>query len=294
LLLVANPHWVGPRGNIREVHGTTSDDETAIAAWRSGRHDVLTTVKPVAADEPDTLQETYSNLSLIFLGFRADRPPFDNVLVRRAVAHALDRERIAKALSTIALPATRGGAIPPAMPGHSHRIGLGYDPELARKLLAEAGYPEGKGLPELTVPIHRGAPAEPFVELLGEVGIRVASIVAEGPVAPGHIHESHAWVTGWTADYPDPEGLFQGFFAEDWRHYHDEQIDDLLARARESQVQAERMRLLHELDRLWVGEHAAIVPLLYSRQIQLRRPSLEGVWPNVLWGTTLDTAVVSR
>ena len=96
------------------------------------------------------------------------------------------------------------------------------------------------------------------------------------------------------ADFPDPEGLFQGFFNEGWPLYHDEQVDDLLERARCSQDQGERMRLFHELDRLWVAENAAIVPLLYSRSKLLRRPWVDGVWANAQWGIALDTAVVSR
>jgi oligopeptide transport system substrate-binding protein len=293
LLLRANPHWAGARGNVLEILATTTDEETALAGWCAGRYDVLHTSRPLGAIEPDTVEETYSNLGLTFLGFRVDRAPFDNLHVRRAVAHALDRERIGAGLSTIALPATRGGVIPPAMPGHSHRIGLGYDPDAARKLLADAGYPNGKGLPELRMILSRSNNPEPFVELLAEVGIRVAVTVAEGPVGPHDLGESDLWVTGWTADYPDPEGLFQGFF-EGWPHYRDEETEDLLERVRASQVQPERMRLLHELDRLWVGENVSVVPLLYPRNRLLRRPWIEDAWANPLWGASLDTLVVSR
>jgi oligopeptide transport system substrate-binding protein len=293
VLLRANPHWVGARGNIGEIRATLMDDESALSAWRRGGYDVLGTQWAVG-DVQDTSQETYSNLSLMFLGFRADRPPFDNPLVRRAVAHALDRERIGTAQSVIALPATRGGMIPPAMPGHSHRIALAYDPERARELLAEAGYPGGKGLPELQIVLHRTTAAAELTAQLGAVGIRVAPAAAtRAPVGPRDLGGAHLWVTGWTADYPDPEGLFQGFFNEGWPLYRDEQIDDLLERARSSQVQGERMRLLHELDRLWVAEHAAVVPLLYSRATLLRRPWVDGTWANALWGISLDTAVVT-
>jgi hypothetical protein len=70
-------------------------------------------------------------------------------------------------------------------------------------------------------------------------------------------------------------------------------VEDLLERARCSQVQSERMRLFHELDRLWVAERVAVVPLLYSRSTLLRRPWVEGAWANAQWGVALDTAVVS-
>jgi oligopeptide transport system substrate-binding protein len=294
VVLAANPHWAGPRGNVAEVRIEIKDVRAALAAWEEGRYDVLHTTWPVeGAMQEAALQETYSNLSLQFLGFGVGGTPFDNGLLRRAVAHALDRERIAASLSVASVPATRGGLVPPAMPGHSHKIAIPYDPDEARKLLSEAGHPEGRGLPTLRMILHRTMTPDVFVEQLAEVGIRVDTEVASGPVGPRQAQGYDLFVTGWTADYPDPEGLFQGFFTDEWPFYRDEEVEDLLERARCSRVQSERMRLFHELDRLWVAQRAAVVPLLYSRSKLLRRPWIEGAWANVLWGVALDTAVVS-
>jgi hypothetical protein len=65
-------------------------------------------------------------------------------------------------------------------------------------------------------------------------------------------------------------------------------------RARSLKNQGERMRLYHELDRLWVAEHAAILPLFYGRSLLLSRPWVEGVWANPITMLQLDQAVVSR
>jgi ABC-type transport system substrate-binding protein/class 3 adenylate cyclase len=295
LVLRANPHWAGARGNVGEIRIEIAGTQAALAGWAEGRYDVLGTTWPTGAStSDDTIEETYSNLSLQFLGFGVRQPPFDHGLLRKAVAHALDRERIAASLSLVSLPATRGGLVPPAMPGHSHKIGIHHDPELARKLLAEAGHPDGRGLPKLRMILSRDMNPEPFVEQLGALGIVVDPVVSSGPVGPRQVLDYHLWATGWTADFPDPEGLFQGFFGDEWPLYRDEEVEDLLERARCSQVQSERMRLFHELDRLWVGERAAVVPLLYSRSKLLRRPWVEGAWANAQWGVALDNAVVSR
>ena len=56
--------------------------------------------------------------------------------------------------------------------------------------------------------------------------------------------------------------------------------------------QGERMRVYHEVDRLWVGEHAAILPIAYARSILLRRPWIEGLWASPLSRAHLDTVVV--
>src|SRR6185312_786960 len=110
--------------------------------------------------------------------------PFSNPLVRRAFAHAIDRELVVADPETIALPATRGGAIPPAMPGHGHRIGRGYDVEEARRLLAEAGYPGGKGLPPLRMLLHRNSQPEPFRRLFEAIGAQVEFVAADAAIGP--------------------------------------------------------------------------------------------------------------
>jgi ABC-type transport system substrate-binding protein/class 3 adenylate cyclase len=294
LLLLANPHYVGPRGNVREIRISFHDrDRPDVEAWSEGRLDVLSTVWPAPAS-PDTEVETYAQLGLTFIGFHVGREPFSNELVRRAIAHGLDRARVAAALGTTSVPAVRGGAIPPAMPGHSHRVGIPYDRAEARRLLAEAGYPEGRGLPELRLLLHPWTRPEPFAELLAELGIRAEVEVAAGTIGCADVADKHLWFGGWTADYPDPEGLFGGLLASPWPFYRDEQIDDLLERSRVEHDQAARMRIFHELDRLWVGQHAAIVPVLYHRASLLRRPWVQGVWANPLWGPVVDTAVVTR
>jgi hypothetical protein len=85
-----------------------------------------------------------------FLGFESRWPPFDDWRVRRALALAMDRETLADViLRGYAFPAT-GGLVPPGMPGHSPEIGLPYDLQAARSLLAEAGYPDGRGFPSIT------------------------------------------------------------------------------------------------------------------------------------------------
>ncbi|HVY62745.1 MAG TPA: ABC transporter substrate-binding protein, partial [Planctomycetota bacterium] len=139
-LLVANPHWQGPHGNIREVHvtlGLTSAE--MLDEWGAGRFDFLQVHDSRAAGALDTVSEIHPGFGTHYIAYRASSPPFCNELVRRAFSHAVDRTRILPQ-TALARPATRGGMIPAAMPGHSHRVAPEHDLELARKLLAEAGY----------------------------------------------------------------------------------------------------------------------------------------------------------
>jgi ABC-type transport system substrate-binding protein len=253
----------------------------------------MATARPVPDREPETNVETSSQLGLTFVGFRVSDGPFTNELLRRAVAHALDREVIADAVGTAALPVTRGGIIPPAMPGHSHRIALAYDLDKARELLAEAGYPQGQGLPKLRLALPRWyRSTDKLDELFGAIGARVE--YEHLPMAECVTsEEAEMWIGRWTADYPDPDGFFRGLLRT-WLPYRDEEVTELVARAQSCQDQDERMRLFHDLDRLLVAEQAALVPLWYGRTVFLRRPWVEGLWANPLSKLAFDQAVVTR
>jgi ABC-type transport system substrate-binding protein/class 3 adenylate cyclase len=301
-VLAANPHWPGERGNVGEVaiEFMRAKNREPVDEWKGGRFDVLQVSDPSIEDAPSTLATLIAELSVTYVGFRPDRPPFSNELVRKAFSHAIDREGLYGGPELLVRAASRGGAIPPAMPGHSHRIAPDYDPELARRLLADAGYPDGRGLPELRMIVGGTILAVPdvperLVEQWRELGARVTVNTEPVHLWASDMTEEQLWVSGWTADYPDPDGFFRGLFeATGWPFYTDDDIMELLTRARSLRDQGERMRLYHEVDRLWVAEHAAILPLFYGRTMLVRRPWVDGLWANPLTKLQLDQVVVRR
>jgi ABC-type transport system substrate-binding protein/class 3 adenylate cyclase len=296
-LLTANPYWTGPRGNVREIHVTfRGKSAKTLEEWQASRYDVIQAYEPLPEGQPDTIEAIVPELGLQYIGFSADRPPFSNELVRKAFSHSLDRELLAHARksTTLARAASRGGAIPPAMPAHSHRVGPAYDVELARSLLAQAGYPDGNGLPEVEFAVPHWLDPDPIVEQWEALGARVRTETVRGPIDACDVQDSHLWLSGWTADYPDPDGFFRGLLRSGWPFYRDEEIAELLEQARSLQEQGERMRLYHEIDRLWVAEHAAILPIAYPRALLLSRPWVERLWANPLSRAHLDEVVVVR
>jgi ABC-type transport system substrate-binding protein len=183
------------------------------------------------------------------------------------------------------------------MPGHSHRIAPAYDPELARSLLSDAGYPDGRGLRELTVAgIEGWIQAEGLAEQLGEIGVHVKTVRADLleylELISGDV-DAFTW--GWNADLPDPSGMISPFL-EHMRTilYRSAEIEDLLDRARSVRDQDERLALYREVERHWIGEHVALVPLLYDRRTSLLRPWVEGYWQNALVTSTFAEVVVKR
>jgi ABC-type transport system substrate-binding protein len=298
-VLRANPHWTGARGNVGEIRFSFCEKGAdMVEEWHSGRFDLLHVYDPVPDDEPQTLSDVVPELGLQYVGFCADRAPFSNELVRRAFIHAVDGEFLVSHYPRSGLyrAATRGGAIPPAMPAHSHRVGLEYDLDKARALLDEAGYPGGKGLPEIRMVVPSWLlPVEPLHELWKPIGARVEVIPSPGHVDWEVLEDAHLWWTGWTADYPDPDGFFRGLLLlGQWPFYRDDDILGLLERGRSLRDQGERMRIYHEIDHLWVGERAAILPVAYPRSVLLRRPWVVGLWASPLSRAHLDTVVVGE
>ena len=145
VLLAASPEWDGSRGNVAEVEVGFRAPREAGEDWRAGRYDFLLDGMSIRGDAPQTVELLVPVLGTSYLAF-AGRKPFDDERVRRALAHGLDRARLTQ--DTPYRPAL-GGMIPPALPGHSHDLALPFDVDRARALLADAGYPDGRGLPEL-------------------------------------------------------------------------------------------------------------------------------------------------
>ena len=157
MTLVRNPNYHGQfTGNLESVELLLRDigpaaDLEMLEMYERDELDVV----GIASSEVNLVRQKYAGeyrkvprLITMYLQFDGSRPPFDDLRVRRAFVLAADRNEMVKNGRPDCSPAA-GGFVPPGMPGHSPGISLPYDPEQARLLLAEAGYPDGEGFPEL-------------------------------------------------------------------------------------------------------------------------------------------------
>jgi peptide/nickel transport system substrate-binding protein/oligopeptide transport system substrate-binding protein len=226
------------------------------------------------------------------VGFVCAAAPFDDRLVRRAFAHALDRARFLEEGKLVGQAATEGGFLPPAMPGHTHRIGLEYDPGRARELLATAGYADAGWLPEIVLAAPSWWPAmqENLAEQWREtLGARIRTVTLDPPGSDPRLTDPPAtcWVHGWTADYPDPAGFLVPALTATSVHtaalLRPADVLELLELFLRSRDRDERLRLVEEIERALLSEHVALVPLCYSEQVTVRRPWVTGFWTSPLW-----------
>jgi len=249
-----------------------------------------------ASSASDTVAETVTGLESSHIGYRTDRHPFDNELVRKAFSHALERDRLFGDKDSAERPAGRGGLLPPAMPGHSHRISPPFDLELAKRLLAEAGYPDAKGLPEIkiAIPEHWELRESNLAAQWGRLGVRIK--VLSAPLESfftGPLEAAHAWCGGWSADFPDPEGFIPPLLAN-YPIFRNEEITALVGKARTCRDQEQRIQLFRDIDRLLVADRCALVPIGYGAAVLLRRPWVHGLHAMPLLGpsTPLDQVIV--
>jgi oligopeptide transport system substrate-binding protein len=219
---------------------------------------------------------TGPTLTTMYLGFDVSCPPFNDARVRRALAYAVDQETLVDVLVRGYISPATGGFVPPGMPGHSPRISLPYDPDQARHLLAEAGYPGGRGFPGPDLFTFHGY--EPRIEYLQaqwreNLGIEVVCQSMKLTTLIEQLYEQppQMFHMAWQADYPDPDNFLRACAAWRWTGWHNQAYAELVESARRVMDQGERMRLYQQAERILINE-APIVPLTYGRQHWLVKP----------------------
>ncbi len=282
MTLVRNPDYHGRfTGNLEGVELLLSDLEPA-ARLEMYEEDQLDVVD-VTAFEVDRIQQRYAGeyrkvprLITMYLQFDVSRPPFDDVRVRRAFVLATDREALVKAARPDCFPAT-GGFVPPGMPGHSPGIGLPYDPEQARQLLADAGYPDGQGFPVvecLTLPDRVDIAENLQAQWRENLGVKIKWEMMERHAFLARLdeHVPHLFILGWRADYPDPDNFLRARIGDMQRQrWRNEGYDSLVKQAQRSLDQGERIRLYGEAERI-LAEEAPIMPIFHRSTRLLVKP----------------------
>jgi peptide/nickel transport system substrate-binding protein len=211
--------------------------------------------------------------------------PFKNKRVREAICLSFDREGLVKGLYGGA-GAPLYGQITPGVAGYNPNVKpIPYDPARAKRLMADAGYPDGKGLPpvkitcEPTFKDELAYYADQFKKVLGmpveieiqERGTFIKRMNAgEVPFFP--------W--GWTADYPDA----MYFLSQVWygpspynrARWKNAEFDQLIDRAQATADAPARYKLYHAAEQVLLSDWGTC-PLVVRMQIALRKPNVQGV-----------------
>ncbi len=294
MTLEPNPYYVLGKPSIKKLEiFMTAEKSTSMNLFIAGDLDVVVDMLPIAipAFRDNPAYVNAPKLETRYVAFRVDKAPFDNVKVRQALGHAIQRTEFPSVLKGGEIPATSW--IPPGMFGNDKSIGLAYDPDLARKLLAEAGYPEGKGFPKATVMFRAGEDWSLIAENLQEqwrreLGIDVLIEVREQKVFFQEIDSESpppAHLARWVADFPDPENFMNLFKANSGNNslaYNNAEYDALVDQALVTVDPVERMEIYRKAQRILTEQEAAIVPIYVGAQNILIKKGWAGIKFNAM------------
>ncbi len=223
-----------------------------------------------------------------YLGFDTTEAPFDDPLVRRAFAQAVDWERLVRLAGTAdAVPAT--SMVPTGIPGRSEESFLpAHDPAAARELLAEAGYPDGRGFPEVTY-VSNGAIVDAgFVaDVERELGVEVGYEFMDFDTYSDRLSNEtpDIWSMSWIADYPGPNNflgvLLQSGVSNNYGRWSNEAFDAAIADAGQETDPAAAREAYDRAEAI-VRDDAPVIPLAYSGGWALARDGLLGATENGL------------
>jgi peptide/nickel transport system substrate-binding protein len=218
--------------------------------------------------------------------------PLLDINIRQAINYGFDREKMMRHLrNNIGMPAT-SGFVPRGMPSFSMEKvqGFTHDPDRARELLSQAGYPMGDGLPEITLTTTSDYLdiCEYIQHELYEIGIVIEIEVNTGAafrdrMANGQLQFFRG---SWIADYPDAENYLSLFYSRNfspggpnYTRYSNPGYDLLFERALGVMKETERRSLYQRLDSIIVDE-AVVVPLYYDQVVRFVPKDLEGLGSN--------------
>lgn len=287
-------YWDSAAVALDGIHFYPIEDEaTEEKQFRAGKLHVTYTTPleriPYWREQKDVYSQT-PLLGTYYYELNVTRGPLRDKRVRRALAMSIDRTALVEKV-------TKGGQIPayaftpPNTAGFTPVAGLRYDPDEARRLLAAAGYPDGRGFPKLdilynTLDAHKKV-AEAFQQMWKKnLGIEVGLYNQEWKVFLDTKKKLNYEIAraGWNGDYPDPNTFLDMYVTGGGNNntgWGNPEYDDLIEKAARTMSRQERHKYFQRCEDI-LADEVPIIPIYTYTRVILKRPEVEGWIPNVL------------
>lgn len=255
------------------------------------------TLNPKYNKKLNMIAQPYLNTE--YLGFLLDEnldivkdSPLANLKVRQAINYGFDRKKMVTYLRNNMGTPAHAGFVPDGLPSfHKDSVqGFSYRPDYARQLLAEAGYPNGEGLPEITLTTNSDYLdlCEYIQHELSDLGIRINIEIGTGVSFREMVSQSklNFFRGSWIADYPDAQNYLALFYSKNfcpsgpnYTHYRNVDFDLLYEKAMNESCDSTRFIYYRKLDQMIIDE-AVIVPLFYDRVVRFVQKEVMGLGSN--------------
>jgi peptide/nickel transport system substrate-binding protein/oligopeptide transport system substrate-binding protein len=274
------------------------DKLTAVQAYKNGELDIVDEIpagqrRRLDAELPGQYKN-WSQLGTWFCGFNQELPPFKgNKKLRQALNYAVNRTYICETLQE-GKDSPAYGIVPPGMPGHDPATERDpYDPAKAKALLAEAGYPEGKGLDPIVVWYNTDDSHQRVLQQMQQdfaaIGVRIelrnldfASYLEAIEGSDQENAETAMYRAGWIADYPDPDNFLTVKLSCDYwgpkgnyDRYCNREFEKLIDEARRLVDMEARLPLYRQAEAIAM-EDAVWLPVYYYGEEALVKPYVKG------------------
>ena len=280
-------HWDRDTVKLDEIHfHPVALADTEERMFRTGQLHVtnevpLTKIATYQRDQPQNIRvEPYCGV--YYYRFNTARKPFDDVRVRRALALSIDREALVKFVTRAGeIPAYH--IVPPDLAGYTSQHRLKTDIAEAKRLLAEAGYPDGKGLPKMELLYNTLEKHKVIGEALQQMwrknlGVNITLYNQEWKVyldAQKSLNFQFQRA-GWIADYTDPH-----VFLDLWRtgggnnntNWGNPEYDQLLAASLNAKTEPERYAIYQQMEKILI-EELPVLPLYFYTHARLISPKV--------------------
>ena len=303
--LKKNPYYYdADKVTVEElVFHLVDDDNSAYSAYLEGSLDVTSRIpsEEMASLRDSDAFKTFPLLGTSGMIFNTEKPPFNDVKVRKAFALAIDKKHIAENIfegyrtpaatlvcEGVSDPADGGSFIEKSLKEYKspfHIDEYEKDLEEAKKLMKEAGYPGGVGFPKVRYLNNAGGANNSIAEYLQsafkELGVMMEIDTQDWKVVSATQHTGDFELTrfAWIYDYDEPLQLLNLFRSEDannYARYHNDKYDALMETAMKETDEKKRSKALHKAEQMLLKD-LPMVPMVFSKDNYLIRPNLRGV-----------------
>ena len=289
-----HPQYWQHKVNIDQlVFDITSNNTARLTKLLTAECDVI--AYPIAQNEilknSHLLLDEVTSFNIGYLGFNTRKAPFNDVKVRKAIAHAINKQGIIETIyQGLAEPASN--ILPPSSWAHykDDTLATHYAKPLAKQLMNEAGYPEGFEMDIWAMPVQRAynpnalTMAELIQADLNEIGIKVNIVSYEWStflkkVADG---EHDTVLLGWSADHPDPDNFLTPLLScasantgSNRTFWCDQEYDSLLKLALKTTNVEQRKQFYTRAQQI-ISEQLPLFPIAHSKRFQARHSNITG------------------
>jgi len=247
-----------------------------------------------------SLNTEYLGIQLNPDKYQQKNHPLLDKRVRQALNYAIDRRKMVSFLqNNLGRPGTGGLVRNDLIARDTSDVkGYNYNPAKARRLLQEAGYPEGKGLPTFTLYVNppQKARCEYMQKQWASIGIEVTIEINPYTTHQKMVNqgEAHFFRGFWTSEYPDAENYLSMFYSRNASAYgsnktsfRNSAFDQLYEQAQRESHPARRYEMYHQMEKI-VLEEAPVIVLFHDEAVHLTQSNVEGLWANGLNNLSLE------